>query len=116
MSEFNTEDITDRAGTGKPDLTNGFTINGSASGVDPHKHTESANEPSSPSNGDAWLDTANDIYKVYINNEWKDWFGTTANLNYGDKASRAGFGDQTLNSLHTWNITTLGNASDWKDL
>lgn len=116
MSEFNTEDITDRAGTGKPDLTNGFTINGSASGVDPHKHTESANEPSSPSNGDAWLDTDNDIYKVYIDNEWKDWFGTTANLNYGDKASRAGFGSQTLNSLHTWNITTTGNASDWKDL
>ena len=44
MSEFNTEDITDRAGTGKPNLTNGFNINGSDSGISPHKHTESANE------------------------------------------------------------------------
>ena len=35
MSEFNTETITDRAGTGKPDLTFGFKINGSDSGINP---------------------------------------------------------------------------------
>ena len=116
MSEFNTETITDRAGTGKPDLTFGFKINGSDSGINPFLHTESANEPSNPNNGDAWLDTTNNVYKVYINNEWKDWFGTTQILNYGDKASRVGFGTQQLNSIHTFDITTLGNASDWKDL
>ena len=130
MSEFNTEDITDRAGTGKPNLTNGFTINGSASGVDPHKHTESASAPSSPSNGDAWLDTDNNVYKVYINGEWKDWLGTTppSVSRYGDRAVRVGVGRATPdqlsgsaasivpnNQIHRYDITTLGNAVDFKD-
>ncbi len=128
MSEFNTEDITDRAGTGKPDLTNGFNINGSDSGISPHKHTESANEPSSPSNGDAWLDTDNNIYKVYIDGEWKDWLGTTAKLWYGDRAVRVGVGRANPsqltgsaasvvpnNQIHRYDITTTGNAVDFKD-
>ena len=114
MSEFNTETITDRAGTGKPDLTNGFNINGSDSGISPHSHTESANEPSSPSNGDAWLDTANNIYKVYINNEWKEWFGT-ASVWYGDRLHRTGF-TNVANDIHYNAIPTLGNAADFGDL
>ena len=116
MSEFNTEDITDRAGTGKPDLTNGFNINGSDSGISPHSHTESANEPSNPNNGDAWLDTDNNIYKVYIDGEWKDWFGTTVTAsNYGDRLVRVGFAT-AKNDIHRLDITTLGNAVDFKDL
>ena len=128
MSEFNTEDITDRAGTGKPDLTFGFKINGSDSGINPFLHTESANEPSNPNNGDAWFDTANNIYKVYINNEWKDFFGTTASLWYGDRAVRVGVGRVNPsqlsgsaasvvpnNQIHRYDITTTGNAVDFKD-
>ena len=123
MSEFNTEDITDRAGTGKPDLTNGFNINGSDSGISPHSHTESANEPSNPNNGDAWFDTANNIYKVYINNEWKEWFGTTVSTSYyGDRAHWAGGGRQhpspggTTTEIDYWDITSLGNAADFGDV
>jgi|TARA_R100000479_G_scaffold139807_1_gene75856 hypothetical protein len=128
MSEFNTETITDRAGTGKPDLTFGFKINGSDSGINPFLHTESANEPSNPNNGDAWLDTANDVYKVYIDNEWKDFFGTTASLWYGDRAVRVGVGRVNPsqlsgsaanvvpnNQIHRYDITTLGDAVDFKD-
>ena len=128
MSEFNTETITDRAGTGKPDLTFGFKINGSDSGINPFLHTESANEPSNPNNGDAWLDTTNNIYKVYIDNEWKDFFGTTALLWYGDRAVRVGVGRVnpsqlsgsaasvvTNNQIHRYDITTLGDAVDFKD-
>lgn len=130
MSEFNTEDIVNRAGTGKPDLTNGFNINGSDSGISPHKHTESANEPSSPSNGDAWLDTDNNIYKVYIDGEWKDWLGTSAPsvARYGDRAVRVGVGRATPdqlsgsaanivpnNQIHRYDISTTGNAVDFKD-
>ena len=128
MSEFNTETITDRAGTGKPDLTFGFKINGSDSGINPFLHTESANEPSNPNNGDAWLDTTNNIYKVYIDNEWKDFFGTTALLWYGDRAVRVGVGRVNPsqlsgsaasvvpnNQIHRYDITTLGDAVDFKD-
>jgi len=110
------EKITDRAGTGAPDFTNGFNINGSDSGVSAFKHTESASEPSSPSNGDAWLDTDNNIYKVYINGEWKDWLGTTVTAsNYGDRLVRVGFAT-AKNDIHRLDITTLGNAVDFKDL
>ena len=111
------EKITDKAGTGAPDFTNGFNIAGSDSGISPHKHTEGATEPSSPSNGDAWLDTDNNIYKVYIDGEWKDWLGetVTASYFYGDRLVRVGF-SIAKNDIHRLDITTLGNAVDFKDL
>ena len=112
------EKITDRAGTGAPDFTNGFNINGSDSGISAFKHTESANEPSSPSNGDAWLDTDNNIYKVYINGEWKDWLGTTAPAasHYGDRAHKAGVSHSNSNRIEYWDMTSAGNAADFGDL
>ena len=97
------EKITDRAGTGAPDFTNGFNVAGSDSGISPHAHTESANEPSSPSNGDAWWDSDNDIYKVYMNNEWKDWLGTTA-------PSITWFGDRAI----IWNASSGASSNLWK--
>ena len=119
MSEFNTEDITDRAGTGKPDLTFGFRINGSDSGINPFLHTESANEPSNPNNGDAWLDTANNIYKVYINNEWKDWFGTSvAPFTWGGDRGLfgGGYASGFRNEIDYVDITSAGNATDFGNL
>ena len=117
------EKITDRAGTGAPDFTNGFNINGSDSGISTFKHTESANEPSSPSNGDAWLDTDNNIYKVYINGEWKDWLGTSAPATtyFGDRAHWASGGRAhpspggNTTQIDYWDITSLGNAADFGD-
>lgn len=112
MSEFNTETITDRAGTGKPDLTFGFKINGSDSGINPFLHTESANEPSSPNNGDAWFDTDNNIYKVYINNEWKEWFGETVTIPWGGaRALTFMQGSTTGKRIDYFAIDTAGNAS-----
>ena len=116
MSEFKIRKLTDRAGTGAPNFTHGFNINGSDSGLLGLAHTEGSTEPSSPSNGDTWWDTGNDKYYVYVNDVWREYSISASLIWYGDKASRAGFGTQQLNSLHTWDITTLGNASDWKDL
>ena len=114
------EKITDRAGTGAPDFTNGFNINGSDSGLSGFVHTESANEPSSPSNGDAWLDTDNNIYKVYINGEWKDWLGTSApatNAWSGDRGIAAGRNaSSNYNEIQRFDITTAGNSVDFGDL
>jgi len=109
--------ITDRAGTGAPNFTNGVNFAGSDSGISPHTHTESASEPGSPSNGDTWWDSDNDIYKVYMNNEWKDWLGASAAAasNYGDRLVRVGFA-AAKNDIHRLDITTLGNAVDFKDL
>ncbi len=116
------EKITDRAGTGAPDFTNGFNINGSDSGISGFAHTESANEPSSPSNGDAWLDTDNNVYKVYINGEWKDWLGTspsTSNPWSGDRGVVTGGETDTIsrsNVIQYFDITTAGNAQDFGDM
>ena len=115
------EKITDRAGTGAPDFTNGFNINGSDSGISGFAHTESASEPSSPSNGDAWLDTDNNVYKVYIDGEWKDWLGTspsTSNPWSGDRGVFAG-GDESngiTDRIQYIDITTPGNSTDFGDL
>ena len=67
--------ITDRAGSGAPNFTFGVNFAGADSGINPHTHTESASEPGSPNNGDTWWDSDNDIYKVYMDNAWKDWLG-----------------------------------------
>ena len=112
------EKLTDRAGTGAPDFTNGFNVAGSDSGISSFAHTESANEPSSPSNGDAWLDTDNNIYKVYIDGEWKDWLGTSAAAFSwgGDRGFSMGGGANYTNKIERFDITTSGNAVDFADL
>ena len=118
MSEFDLEEITDRAGTGAPNFTYGFNINGSDSGISAFTHTVGATEPSSPSNGDTWWDTGNDVYKVYIDSEWKDWLGTTPAsglTSNGDRGFVVGE-DNYLNTIQYWDITTVGNASDFGDL
>jgi|TARA_Y100000033_G_scaffold42030_1_gene42845 hypothetical protein len=110
--------ISDRAGTGAVNFSNGFNVNGSDSGISSFTHTEGANEPSSPSNGDTWWDSDNDIYKVYMNNEWKDWLGTsTPAFGWGgDRGiTAAGDGASTYNTIDYFDITSAGNATDFGD-
>ena len=117
MSEFDLEEITDRAGTGAPNFTHGFNINGSDSGISGFSHTVGTTEPSSPSNGDTWWDTDNDVYKVYIDSEWKDWLGTTpvasltSNGDRGFVAGGMGYNgssyDEKMNRIQSVSYTHL---------
>ena len=125
MSEFlKVTKLSDRAGTGAVNFSNGFNINGSDSGISSFTHTEGATEPSSPSNGDTWWDSDNDIYKVYMNNEWKDWLGTTASsVDWkGTRGISLGGDDGAnsevrLNTIQYINISAgSGNATDFGDL
>ena len=87
------EKITDRAGTGGPNFTNGFNINGSDSGVVGFTHTSGATEPSNPSNGDTWWNTDNDSYHVYMDNAWKNWIGTAyTSFDWGGNRGLSGGG------------------------
>ena len=121
MSEFDLEEITDRAGTGAPNFTHGFNINGSDSGISVFTHTVGATEPSSPSNGDTWWNTDNDSYHVYIDSEWKAWLGdtySTSNAWSGDRGVFAG-GDEsngTTDRIQYIDITTPGGSTDFGDL
>lgn len=122
MSEFKIRKLTDRAGTGAPNFTYGFNINGSDSGISAFTHTEGATEPSSPSNGDTWWNTDNDSFHVYIDSEWKAWLGDTyvpAGTYYGDRGLRFGGYDTGVdhsNVIDYWDITSAGNATDFGDL
>ena len=123
MSEIDRiTEIKDRAGTGSPNFTNGVNFAGSDSGISPHTHTESANEPSSPSNGDTWWDSDNDIYKVYMDNAWKDWLGTTAPATIAWGGTRHVYASyNSANSLNTIeyfsSVANVGaTAADFGDL
>ena len=111
-------EIKDRAGTGAPNFTFGVNFAGSDSGVNPFTHTEGSTEPSSPNNGDTWWDTDNDVYKVYMDNAWKDWLGASAAAFSwgGDRGFSMGGGSNYTNRIERFDITTSGNAVDFADL
>ena len=118
MSEFDLEEITDRAGTGAPNFTYGFNINGSDSGISVFTHTEGATAPSSPSNGDTWWNTDNNSYHVYIDAGWKAWLGDTyASFNWGgDRGLIFGIGS-TYDDIMYFDITgSGGNSANFGDL
>lgn len=116
MSEFKIRKLTDRAGTGAPNFTHGFNINGSDSGLLGVTHTEGSSEPSSPSNADTWWDTGNDKYYVYIDGSFKEYAVTDAGpKSYGDRGFRAG-GQGANTNIDYYDITTLGNMVDFGSL
>lgn len=71
MSELTLKKITDRAGTGRPNLSQGFKQSGTLDTTLVPSRTESGTAPTSPSNGDTWYDTANGTYDIYVNNAWQ---------------------------------------------
>ena len=119
MSEFDLEEITDRAGTGAPNFTHGFNINGSDSGIVVFTHTVGTSEPSSPSNGDTWWNTDNDSYHVYVDGGWKAWLGDTySTFSWGGDRGVFANGYENgnfRNDIDYVDITTAGNATDFGD-
>ena len=115
--------ITDRAGTGGPNFTNGFTIAGVDSGLDPFSHTEGATAPSNPTNGDTWWDTANSVYYVYMNSTWQNWLGVpfSGPAYMGTRGIIAGgYGGSTYSTgaedIQYITIASPGNATDFGNL
>jgi len=113
--------ITNRAGTGAVDFSNGVNISGSDSGLSGFKHTEGATEPTSPSNGDTWWDTENEVYQIYVNDTWTTYIGASSSaVWYGDRGLHIGglLNDNvtSLNVIQYFDITSTGNATDFGDL
>lgn len=119
MTEVRVDNITDAAGTGKPDFEDGITYEGAAlSALNTHEYSTS--EPASPKNGSIWYDSG--TIKIYVNGDWY-----TVNLNasassiawYGDRGVFAGgYNGSTgvQNTIDYVDITTAGNATDFGDL
>ena len=110
--------ITNRAGTGAVDFSNGVNISGSDSGLSAYKHTEGSTEPTSPSNGDTWWDTENEVYQIYVNDTWTTFIGASSSaVWYGDRGLHiGGLSSSALNVIQYFDITSTGNATDFGDL
>ena len=74
MTELKVDNITNLAGSGKPNLPVQPTVgsNAAISTLNTHEYTSSSTEPSNPKNGALWWDSGNDKVFVYINGEFKE--------------------------------------------
>ena len=115
MSTFKVDDILGELSTDVINLPNKFKVRGNTI---EQGYTASATEPSSPSEGDFWWDTANEVLYRYINGEFKDvGVAASAAIWYGDRDLRTGFTSSTyFGDIHYNSITTLGNAADFGNL
>lgn len=116
MSTFKVDTI-NNDGTNATDATNGFTIAGNSI---VQGYTSSASEPSSPSAGDLWWDSTNEVLKRYINSEWKELsFAQTSGSWYGDRgvigggANNSGSRETAMQYIA---IATTGNAASFGNL
>ena len=119
MTEIRVDTIVDAAGTGAPDFSTAPTVGGVALGsLSTSSFTSSGTEPSSPSDGAVWWDTANSELKIYANSAWQ-----TVTLGalppqsyYGDRAVVFGArynGNYYGQRIQYFDITTTGNASSF---
>lgn len=119
MTEIRVDTIVDAAGTGAPDFSTAPTVGGVALGsLSTSSFTSSGTEPSSPSDGAVWWDTANSELKIYANSAWQ-----TVSLGalppqsyYGDRAIVFGArynGSYYGRRIQYFDIATTGNASSF---
>jgi len=100
---------------GAVDFPNKLTVRGNAI---ERTYTSSGTEPSSPSEGDFWYDTGNDVLKHYINSEFKTVSFVPPSISWGGSRGimAHGFTSGWVNSIDKFDITTSGNATDFGDL
>ncbi len=116
MTELKVDTVVNLAGTGKPNFENGITVNSAAtSTLNLNEYTESSSEPSSPSNGALWWDTANEKTFIYAEGQWRETVGVSAEIVNGGTRGFAFGGDYT-NVIEYVDIQTAGNATDFGDM
>lgn len=122
MSELQTTKITNRAGTGSPNFSQGLKISGTDSGLLAPTRTEGDTQPDAltSSNGDTFYDTVNDTYDILIEGAWVRVLGAggAAGIAWGGDRGVIGGGLTTVNVnvIAYFDITTTGNATDFGDL
>tara|TARA_B100001057_G_scaffold484033_1_gene561529 strand:+ start:403 stop:1593 length:1191 start_codon:yes stop_codon:yes gene_type:complete len=122
MTTIKVDDITNVAGSGAPNFSDGLKYNGTAlSSINKYQYTSSATEPSNPNNGALWWDSANSLPKIYINNAWKTVALSSVDLSTiilhgGDRGLFAGAYPGQTNAIDYVSIPTTGNAADFGDL
>ena len=128
MSELQTTKITDRAGTGSPNFSQGLKISGTDSGLLAPTRTEGETQPDAEtsSNGDTFYDTANDTYDILIEDAWvrvigagggaASWTVDLSNVTYDNKSfstsTQDGNSNTTAFSSDGTKMYSVGNIND----
>ena len=98
------------------DFPNKLTVRGNAI---EQGYTASGTEPSSPSEGDYWWDSANDTLYQYINSEFKTVSLAASGIGWGGDRGISGggltSGAASTNTITYIDITTPANAQDFGD-
>lgn len=120
MTTIKVDTITNAAGTGAPNIPDGVTIAGTAlASVAQMEYTSSATEPTSPSDGALWWDSANELFKMYVNGAWYEVTYTPPPPAFlGPRGVFAGGsnGATKYNDMDYVTISTPGNAADFGNL
>lgn len=119
MTTLKVNSISNAAGTGRPDFSQGLTVAGSAT-IETSEYYSSSSEPSNPGNGAIWYDTTNSEAKVYTND---DWYTLTRQPTvyptawYGDRAlAGGGYASSHTAVISYYDLTTSGNATSFGNL
>ena len=91
------------------DLPNSFKLGGNPI---EQGYTSSATEPTSPSTGDLWWDSSNEILYQYLNGEYKSLDVAASIVNYGNTGV-INLVTNSATSHNTINIDTTSNGSYW---
>lgn len=122
MTELKVDNITNLAGSGKPNLPVAPTVgsNAAISTLNTHSYTSSGTEPSSPKNGALWWDSGNDKVMVYINSEFKEIeLNASSSSAHNNARAFTGGGSSSggqVNQIQYFATASAGNASDFGDL
>jgi len=123
MGKIKVDTVTNLAGTGAPNISDGVTIGGVAlASVNKQEHYAQSAAPTSPADGAVWYDTDDDKAYVYINSEFYELTYTNLPTNAGNRGVFGG-GDNGSGSGTAWqnvidyiSIPTAGNATDFGNL
>lgn len=113
MSELKISKLTDRAGTGGPNFSEGLKLNGVTSTLVAPVRTEGTTAPASPANGDTFYDTANETYEIYVDGVWKRFIGAATEWD-GNLASVTADGSFDFSSQDTGATKLTFNADGTK--
>ncbi len=113
--------ITNVAGTGAPNATDGVTVGGAAlSSVNQMEYTSSANPPDNPANGAVWWSTGDEQMFLYVNDAWYELASTPPPPAFlGDRGVFAEGVDASGNNpglMDYVTISTTGNATNFGQL
>jgi len=108
--------VTNVAGTGAPNATDGVTVGGAAlSSVNQMEYASSAEPPSNPANGSVWWSTGDEQMFLYVNDNWYEITTTPPPVWYGERGLFGG-GFTDTDTIGYITISTTGNAADFGNL